>query len=229
MLEVFSNSERAGILSGMGYKYYRYPNSISHTLSWKRYHWDINYLHFLRLYLNKQYAKRIKSAEGESPVIGTISKTNEEFLFAILLSLMQESFTIVRESDESCLDKIALLRRYFDDDDVVRLFRVDAGPQYRNLAARPRFIHEVMDWVLAQTQENEATSEAIQNLTQRLKSILETIPVGHRHRLANNGEAPLEVIEVQSGQYLGEDDIVRHEDDTGGLRGLDNPGCMSKR
>jgi len=38
------------------------------------------------------------------------------------------------------------------------------------------------------------------------------IPLGHKHRLANPGRIPLELIEVQSGAYLGEDDIVRFED-----------------
>lgn len=41
------------------------------------------------------------------------------------------------------------------------------------------------------------------------------IPLGHRHRLANPGKIPLELIEVQSGSYLGEDDIVRFDDDYG--------------
>lgn len=38
------------------------------------------------------------------------------------------------------------------------------------------------------------------------------IPLGHCHRLANPGVIPLEIIEVQTGSYLGEDDIVRFED-----------------
>jgi mannose-1-phosphate guanylyltransferase/mannose-6-phosphate isomerase len=38
------------------------------------------------------------------------------------------------------------------------------------------------------------------------------IPLGEKHRLENSGEIPLELIEVQSGSYLGEDDIVRFED-----------------
>jgi mannose-1-phosphate guanylyltransferase/mannose-6-phosphate isomerase len=38
------------------------------------------------------------------------------------------------------------------------------------------------------------------------------IPLGEVHRLANPGGIPLEIIEVQSGSYLGEDDIVRFED-----------------
>jgi mannose-1-phosphate guanylyltransferase/mannose-6-phosphate isomerase len=41
------------------------------------------------------------------------------------------------------------------------------------------------------------------------------IPLGHKHRLANPGRIPLELIEVQSGGYLGEDDIVRFEDEYG--------------
>ena len=38
------------------------------------------------------------------------------------------------------------------------------------------------------------------------------IPLGCRHRLSNPGKIPVELIEVQSGTYLGEDDIVRFED-----------------
>ena len=38
------------------------------------------------------------------------------------------------------------------------------------------------------------------------------IPLGTNHRLENPGRIPLEIIEVQSGSYLGEDDIVRFED-----------------
>lgn len=41
------------------------------------------------------------------------------------------------------------------------------------------------------------------------------IPLGHVHRLSNPGKVPLEIIEVQSGSYLGEDDIVRFEDTYG--------------
>jgi mannose-1-phosphate guanylyltransferase len=38
------------------------------------------------------------------------------------------------------------------------------------------------------------------------------IPAGHKHRLENPGLLPLVMIEVQSGAYLGEDDIVRFDD-----------------
>lgn len=39
------------------------------------------------------------------------------------------------------------------------------------------------------------------------------IPIGMNHRLENPGVIPLTIIEVQSGEYLGEDDIVRYQDD----------------
>ena len=49
------------------------------------------------------------------------------------------------------------------------------------------------------------------------KSLLEKnestyIPLGSKHRLSNPGDIPLILIEVQSGFYLGEDDIIRFED-----------------
>ena len=54
------------------------------------------------------------------------------------------------------------------------------------------------------------------------------IPPGTRHRLENPGRMPLELIEVQSGAYLGEDDIVRFEDAYGRLNG-DVPQLEVKR
>jgi mannose-6-phosphate isomerase-like protein (cupin superfamily) len=41
------------------------------------------------------------------------------------------------------------------------------------------------------------------------------IPMHTRHRLENPGDVPLQIIEVQNGEYLEEDDIVRFSDDYG--------------
>jgi mannose-1-phosphate guanylyltransferase/mannose-6-phosphate isomerase len=41
------------------------------------------------------------------------------------------------------------------------------------------------------------------------------IPVGSKHRIENPGKVPVHIVEVQSGSYLGEDDIVRFEDNYG--------------
>ena len=41
------------------------------------------------------------------------------------------------------------------------------------------------------------------------------IPLGMKHRLTNSGKSKLVIIEVQTGDYLGEDDIFRFEDNYG--------------
>jgi len=41
------------------------------------------------------------------------------------------------------------------------------------------------------------------------------IPINVKHRLENPGEIPLQIIEVQNGEYLEEDDIERFDDDYG--------------
>ncbi len=51
------------------------------------------------------------------------------------------------------------------------------------------------------------------------------IPRGVAHRLENPGEGPLELVEVQTGDYLGEDDIVRFDDDYGRITGEDEAGA----
>ena len=53
------------------------------------------------------------------------------------------------------------------------------------------------------------------------------IAAGVRHRLANPGAEPLEMVEVQSGNHLGEDDIVRHGD-AGGRAGGPPPACRNE-
>lgn len=56
------------------------------------------------------------------------------------------------------------------------------------------------------------------------------IPIGENHRLENPGQIPLEIIEVQSGSYLGEDDIVRFDDIYGRANNLEhesNPSIKS--
>jgi mannose-6-phosphate isomerase-like protein (cupin superfamily) len=41
------------------------------------------------------------------------------------------------------------------------------------------------------------------------------IPIGAKHRLENRGSEPLHIVEIQVGDYLGEDDIQRYEDHYG--------------
>ena len=67
-------------------------------------------------------------------------------------------------------------------------------------------------WVVVEGQAQVTLDEDV-FLLNKDESIY--IPVETRHRLANPARDPLVIIEVQNGTYLGEDDIVRFEDDYG--------------
>ena len=69
--------------------------------------------------------------------------------------------------------------------------------------------HRAEHWVVVSGIAEVRIGEAIQTLTED-QSVY--IPVGSKHRLGNPGKMPLTLIEVQSGGYLGEDDIVRFDD-----------------
>tara|TARA_R110001583_G_C5671425_1_gene411182 strand:- start:7468 stop:8868 length:1401 start_codon:yes stop_codon:yes gene_type:complete len=69
--------------------------------------------------------------------------------------------------------------------------------------------HRAEHWIVV-TGTAEVTCEDKVSLLSENESTF--IPVGKKHRLHNPGRVPLEIIEVQSGSYLGEDDIVRFDD-----------------
>ncbi|HHB92057.1 MAG TPA: mannose-1-phosphate guanylyltransferase/mannose-6-phosphate isomerase [Thioploca sp.] len=69
--------------------------------------------------------------------------------------------------------------------------------------------HRSEHWVVVQGTAKITKNDEIFVLTENQSTY---IPIGTKHRLENQGRIPLEIIEVQSGSYLGEDDIVRYED-----------------
>jgi mannose-1-phosphate guanylyltransferase/mannose-6-phosphate isomerase len=72
--------------------------------------------------------------------------------------------------------------------------------------------HRAEHWVVVSGTALVQIGEREQMLTEN-ESVY--IPIGEKHRLTNPGKLSLELIEVQSGSYLGEDDIVRLEDNFG--------------
>ncbi len=72
--------------------------------------------------------------------------------------------------------------------------------------------HRAEHWVVVKGTAEITNGETTVLLTENQSTY---IPLGAVHRLANPGTIPLEIIEVQSGSYLGEDDIVRFEDSYG--------------
>ena len=72
--------------------------------------------------------------------------------------------------------------------------------------------HRAEHWIVVKGVAEITNGDQVIMLTENQSTY---IPQGQTHRLANPGKTPLEIIEVQSGSYLGEDDIVRFEDTYG--------------
>ena len=72
--------------------------------------------------------------------------------------------------------------------------------------------HRAEHWIVVSGTANVTNGEKTYLVTENQSTY---IPIGQVHALENPGVIPLELIEVQSGSYLGEDDIVRFEDKYG--------------
>jgi mannose-1-phosphate guanylyltransferase/mannose-6-phosphate isomerase len=77
--------------------------------------------------------------------------------------------------------------------------------------------HRAEHWIVVKGTAEITNGDKVILLTENQSTY---IPLGEIHRLKNPGSIPLEIIEVQSGSYLGEDDIVRFEDTYGRTTGL---------
>lgn len=75
-----------------------------------------------------------------------------------------------------------------------------------------RHAHRAEHWVVVRGTAEVTRGDEVRLVTENQSTY---IPIGTRHRLRNPGTEPLEIIEIQSGDYLGEDDIERFADDYG--------------
>jgi mannose-1-phosphate guanylyltransferase / mannose-6-phosphate isomerase len=98
---------------------------------------------------------------------------------------------------------------------------IDAGPRFqvKRIMVKPgaslslqMHHHRAEHWIVVSGTAEVTNGDQVIMLTENQSTY---IPLGQTHRLANPGKVPLELIEVQSGSYLGEDDIVRFEDTYG--------------
>jgi mannose-1-phosphate guanylyltransferase/mannose-6-phosphate isomerase len=98
---------------------------------------------------------------------------------------------------------------------------IDAGPRFqvKRIMVKPgaslslqMHHHRAEHWIVVTGTAEITNGDKVLMLSENQSTY---IPLGQVHRLANPGKVPLEIIEVQSGSYLGEDDIVRYEDTYG--------------
>jgi mannose-1-phosphate guanylyltransferase/mannose-6-phosphate isomerase len=98
---------------------------------------------------------------------------------------------------------------------------LDSGERFqvKRLTVRPGGVlslqlhhHRAEHWVVVSGTARITRGEEVFLLEENQSTY---IPIGVRHRIENPGKVPLHIIEVQSGGYMGEDDIVRFEDQYG--------------
>jgi mannose-1-phosphate guanylyltransferase / mannose-6-phosphate isomerase len=94
----------------------------------------------------------------------------------------------------------------------------DLGPRYqvKRICVNPggrlslqKHVHRSEHWVVVRGAAEVTVGDDVR-LVHENESVY--VPIGAVHRLANPGKIPLELIEVQVGSYLGEDDILRLDD-----------------
>ncbi|MDP2263662.1 MAG: mannose-1-phosphate guanylyltransferase/mannose-6-phosphate isomerase [Hydrogenophaga sp.] len=94
-----------------------------------------------------------------------------------------------------------------DESERFKVKRIQVKPK-ASLSLQKHY-HRAEHWIVVKGTAEITCGEKVVILTENQSTY---IPLGEVHRLSNPGTIPLELIEVQSGSYLGEDDIVRYED-----------------
>jgi mannose-6-phosphate isomerase len=94
-----------------------------------------------------------------------------------------------------------------DEQPSFKVKRITANPTGRLSLQSHK--HRSEHWTVVNGTATVTVNAAVLTLT-RWQSV--DIPLGAKHRLENFGAEIVEIIEVQFGEYLGEDDIVRYED-----------------
>jgi mannose-1-phosphate guanylyltransferase/mannose-6-phosphate isomerase len=98
---------------------------------------------------------------------------------------------------------------------------IDMGPRFqvKRIMVKPKASlslqmhhHRAEHWIVVSGTAEVTVGDKVVLLSENQSTY---IPLGTVHRLINPGAIPLEIIEVQSGSYLGEDDIVRFQDNYG--------------
>ncbi len=125
----------------------------------------------------------------------------------------------LREADrEEALDHRCVARPWgtyecIDSAERFRVKRITVKPGAR--LSLQMHHHRAEHWVVVRGTARITRGEEVFMLSENESTF---IPIGVKHRLENPGRIPLELIEVQSGAYLGEDDIVRFEDAYGRVK-----------
>jgi len=97
-----------------------------------------------------------------------------------------------------------------EEDNTFKIKRIEVAPGARLSLQSHRQRSE--HWVVVSGTATVTNGDAVFTVQKNESTY---IPIGAQHRLENRGDVPLHIVEVQVGEYLGEDDIQRYEDNYG--------------
>jgi mannose-1-phosphate guanylyltransferase/mannose-6-phosphate isomerase len=97
-----------------------------------------------------------------------------------------------------------------DDPDGFKIKRIEVAPGARLSLQSHKQRSE--HWVVVSGTATVTNGEVVSTVYKNQSTY---IPIGAKHRLENRGTEPLHIVEIQVGNYLGEDDIQRYEDNYG--------------
>lgn len=160
-----------------------------------------------------------------SRLVGTVGVSNliiVETADAVLVADRSQSQNVkklVQQLEQGNRNELSLHRKVhrpwgwydsIDEGDRFKVKRIQVKPG-ASLSLQKHH-HRAEHWIVVKGTAEITNGDKVLVLTENQSTY---IPLGEVHRLANPGTIPLEIIEVQSGGYLGEDDIVRFEDTYG--------------
>ena len=134
---------------------------------------------------------------------------------------IQSSSGLVRESKKSCVERFwgRFVSIEKGDGYQVKRLTLDVGKRI----SLQRHLHRSEHWVVV-SGVARVTLDDDEIILKKNESVY--VPLGAVHRLENCGRIPLEIIEVQNGEYLGEDDIERFDDDFGRVEFGEEEYCV---
>jgi mannose-1-phosphate guanylyltransferase/mannose-6-phosphate isomerase len=129
---------------------------------------------------------------------------------------VQEVKAIVKQLKTAGRDEAVIHRKVYRPWGNYEIIAESERFQVKRITVKPGGIlslqmhyHRAEHWIIVKGTARVTRGDQVLLLTEDQSTY---IPIGVNHRLENNGVIPLELIEVQTGSYLGEDDIIRLED-----------------
>ena len=159
------------------------------------------------------YAQRLVALVGLDDVV--VVETDDAVLVAHK-DRVQEVKQVVAQLKESQRSQAVLHRKVYRPWGAYDSIDTGERFQVKRITVKPGGVlslqmhhHRAEHWIVVSGTARVTRGEETLLLSENQSTY---IPLGVTHRLENPGMVPLELIEVQSGSYLGEDDIVRFED-----------------